>query len=183
MLSGFFFSFPNCLASSPPLPLEMQCIHPLPMRQVFRGDLRGHPARKCRPRDGEKMREGHGLYIPFGCLPRRREGAPHHGIWTLSTPPSCGSMFDDRLPRPTSCHATRAEGAWSVCVWATVREGKGNMTACTQIRQFTAGCSGRRWRQQQPLPFKTCSAFGLLNMTSHMRSGGSVLGSNCDGVT
>lgn len=112
----------------PRLPSPSKCNASIPFRcgKCFVANLRGHPARKCRPRDGEKMREGHGLYIPFCCLPRRREGAPHHGIWTLSTPPRCGSMFDDRLARPTSCHATRAEGAW--CEWATVREGKGNMT-------------------------------------------------------
>lgn len=35
--------------------------------------------------------------------------------------------------------------------------------------QLTAAVGGDgEWRQQQPLPFETGSAFGLRNMTSHL---------------
>lgn len=81
-------------------------------------------------------------------------------------------MFDDRLARPTICHATRAEGAW--CVW--LPSGKGKVTKHEELRSDKSQLQ-REWEKMETaatltLQFKTCSAFGLLNMTSHLRRGG-----------
>lgn len=147
-------SLSHCL-----LPLEMQCI-PFQAGQVLRGDLQDiRLVNAGRGRRADRAQAGF-LSLSVACPAVARAPLGHR---MPSTPRSCGSTLDDRLARPISCHATGADGA--SCVWLpSMKVEKVTYHECGAQNTAASG----RGRRQQPLPFETCSALGLLNMTSHL---------------
>lgn len=71
-------------------------------------------------------------------------------------------MFDDRLARPTICHATRAEGAW--CVW--LPSGKGKVTKHEELRSDKSQLQ-REWEKMETAATLTLQDMLRLRTAQH----------------